>query len=223
MNNRRLLIINSLIVLGMFCLSLWAWQQIPNGQQIPVHYGLDSTPDRYGGKGEALLAMPLIGTGLSALFAMIPQVEPRAYNLMRSQKAYFRVSLATVLLLFLLHTAVILQAMGWPVEVATVVSVGVSLLLATVGNYLGKVRSNFSFGIRTPWTLSSEKSWSKTHRLGGKLLFGLGISGAIAALIAANQLFLLLILGGTVSITLFLVLYSYLVWRNDPERQSIEL
>jgi uncharacterized membrane protein len=116
----------------------------------------------------------------------------------------------------------LLQALGWPVEVVTVISVGVSLLLAIVGNYLGKVRSNFSFGIRTPWTLSSERSWHKTHRLGGKLLFGIGIGGAIAALAHANQLFLLLILGGTIGTTLFLILYSYIVWRNDPEQQSTE-
>jgi disulfide bond formation protein DsbB len=58
--------------------------------------------------------------------------------------------------------------------------------------------------------------------LGGQLLFGLGIGGAIAALMNANQLFLLLMLGGTISITVFLLTYSYWVWKNDPERQSIE-
>jgi uncharacterized membrane protein len=219
-NNKHLLIINTLIVLGMFGLSVWAWQQIPDTQQIPVHYGLDGTPDRYGGKAEALLGMPLVAAALTALFAIIPRIEPRAHNLMRSQTAYLWTALATIVFLFTIHAAMLLQALGWPVEVVTVISVGVSLLLAIVGNYLGKVRSNFSFGIRTPWTLSSERSWHKTHRLGGKLLFGIGIGGAVAALVHANQLFLLLILGGTIGTTLFLILYSYIVWRNDPEQQS---
>lgn len=221
MNNKSLFAI-SLVVLAMLLLSAWAWNQIPDTQMIPVHYGIDGTPDRYSGKLEGLLAMPLIGVGLTVLFAILPRIDPRSDNLMRSQKAYFMTALAAIALLFLVHTASVLQALGWRIDVATVVSVGVSLLLAIIGNYLSKVRSNFSFGIRTPWTLSSEQSWHKTHRLGGRLLFFLGISGTIAALANANQLYLLLILGGTISLTVFLFIYSYVIWKDDPDRQRIE-
>lgn len=202
----------------MFALSVWAWFQIPETQQIPVHYGIDGTPDRYGGKFEGLFAIPLIGVALTVLFAILPRIEPRSENLMRSQKAYFIVALSAIALLLALHVATVLQALGWQIPVATVVSVGVSLLIAMIGNYLSKVRSNFSFGIRTPWTLRSEQSWNKTHRLGGRLLFFLGISGMIAAIANANQLFLLLILGGTLSVTVILFIYSYTVWKADPER-----
>ncbi|NEQ26899.1 MAG: hypothetical protein F6K28_49330 [Microcoleus sp. SIO2G3] len=178
--------------------------------------------DRYSGKLEGLLTVPLIGAGLTALFAIIPRIDPRSDNLVRSQKAYFMTALAAMGLLLSIHASTVLQALGWQINVATVVSVGVSVLLAVIGNYLGKVRSNFTFGLRIPWTLSSEQSWNKTHRLGGRLLFLLGISGIIAALANANQLFLLLILGGTVSLTIILIIYSYVVWRDDPERQRIE-
>jgi uncharacterized membrane protein len=222
MSNRRLLIINSLLVLVMLCSTVVAWQQIPDSQPIPVHYGFDGTPDRYGGKVEALLVEPLIGIAFTVLFAILPRIDPRAQNLMRSQKPYAATAIAALLLLLSIHTATILQALGWTVNVAMVVSVGVSLLFAVIGNYLGKVRSNFSFGIRTPWTLSSEHSWHKTHRLGGRLLFWLGIIGVITALADAKQLFFIALLGGTAGITIFLVLYSYIMWRNDPERQSTE-
>jgi uncharacterized membrane protein len=221
-NKKSLLIANSLIVLAMLALSAWAWRQVPDTQLIPVHYGIDGTPDRYGGKFEGLLAMPLIGVGLTVLFAILPYIEPRAENLMRSHKAYCVTLLSGLGLLLALHAGTVLQALGWRINVAMIASVGSSVLIAIVGNYLGKVRSNFSFGIRTPWTLSSEQSWNKTHRLGGRLLFFLGISGAIAALANANQLFILLILGGTISLTVILVIYSYLVWKDDPERRSIK-
>jgi uncharacterized membrane protein len=206
----------------MLLLSAWVWNQIPDTQMIPVHYDINGTPDRYGGKIEGFLVTPLIGVGLTILFAIIPRIEPRFDNLIRSQTAYFMTGLAAIALLLSIHVATILRVLGWRIDVATVVGVGVSLLLAIIGNYLSKVRSNFSFGIRTPWTLSSEQSWHKTHRLGGRLLFFLGISGTIAALTNANRLFLLLILGGTVSITVFLVIYSYLVWKDDPDRHGIE-
>jgi uncharacterized membrane protein len=221
MNNKSLFVVNSLVVSVMLAISAWAWNQIPDTQMIPVHYGIDGIADRYSGKLEGLLAIPLTGVGLTVLFALIPRIDPRSDNLMRSKKAYFMTGMSAIVLLLSIHSAIILQVLGWQINVATVGAVGVSLLLAVIGNYLSKVRSNFSFGIRTPWTLSSEQSWHKTHRLGGRLLFLLGISGAIAALANANQLSLLLILCGAVSITVFLVIYSYIVWRDDPERQRI--
>jgi uncharacterized membrane protein len=203
MNNKSSFVMNSVVVSTMLFVSTWAWNQIPDTQLIPVHYGINGLPDRYGGKLEGLLAIPLLGMGLTALFSILPCLEPRSDHLLRSKKAYFVTALSSMILLLSLHTAIILQALGWRINVATVAAVGVSILLAVIGNYLSKVRSNFSFGIRTPWTLSSEQSWNKTHRLGGRLLFTLGISGTIAALVNANQLFLLLILGGTVSIQQF--------------------
>lgn len=218
MNNKSLFAINSLIVLTMLSLAAWAWQQIPDTQMIPVHYGVDGLPDRYGGKFEAILGAPLLGVVLTAIFAIIFRIEPRRGHMRRSQKAYFMTGLSAMTLLLALHTATILQALGRQIDVVAIVSVGVGVHLAIIGNYLSKVRSNFSFGIRTPWTLSSERAWSKTHRLGGRLLFLLGIVSAIAAIANQNQLFLLLILGGTIGITVLSFIYSYVVWKSDPRR-----
>jgi uncharacterized membrane protein len=219
MNRKSLLMLNSLMMLAMLALSAWAWKLLPDAQLIPVHYDIGGMPDRYGGKLEGLWALPLLGLGLIALFAVIPRFDP---NVLRSNQAYAMTALSAMALLTSIHAATVLQALGWQINVATVISVGVSVLLAVIGNYLGKVRVNFAFGIRTPWTLSSEQSWNKTHRVGGRLLFFLGIGGAIAALVNANQLFILLILGGTVSTTVGLVIYSYIIWKNDPDRQSLK-
>jgi len=45
--------------------------------------------------------------------------------------------------------------------------VPVGLLFIFLGNLLPKVPKNYFIGIRTPWTLSSEDIWQRTHRLGG--------------------------------------------------------
>ncbi|MEO1147870.1 MAG: SdpI family protein [Cyanobacteria bacterium J06638_22] len=222
MNNKNTFVISSLIVLGMWVLSAWAWRVIPDGSPIPVHYGIDGTPDRYGGKFEGLLLFPIITAALTMLFAFLPRIEPRTQNLIRSQKAYSITWLASIVLLLALHVATVLKAIGWSIDVAAIVSVGVGVLLVVIGNYLGKVRSNFFFGVRTPWTLSSEYSWNRTNRLGGRLLFGLGIGCILATLANANQLFFILVLGGSIGITLFLVVYSYVLWKKDPTRQEIE-
>lgn len=222
MNNKLIGVISSLIVAGMLLLSLWTWRHLPDTQLIPVHYGLDGTPDRYGSKFEGLFLTPLIAAGLILLFAVIPQIDPRAQNLSRSEKAYAATWLTTIAFLASIHVATVMQALGWHVNVGSVVSVGVSILLIIIGNYLGKVRSNFFFGIRTPWTLSSERSWNQTHRLGGRLMFLLGIGCILAAMFEANILFFVLVLGGMSGISILLVIYSYLLWKDDPEKHSID-
>lgn len=222
MNNKLIGVISSLIVAGMLLLSLWTWRYLPDTQLIPVHYGLDGTPNRYGSKFEGLFLTPLIAAGLILLFAVIPQIDPRTQNLSRSEKAYAATWLTTIAFLASIHVATVMQALGWHVNVGSVVSVGVSVLLIIIGNYLGKVLSNFFFGIRTPWTLSSERSWNQTHRLGGRLMFLLGIGCILAAMFEANILFFVLVLGGMSGISILLVIYSYLLWKDDPEKHSID-
>ena len=57
---KPLLIASGIVIVAMFALSWWAWGQVPAGAEIPVHWGVDGQPDRYGGKFEGLMLMPLI-------------------------------------------------------------------------------------------------------------------------------------------------------------------
>ena len=84
---------------------------------------------------------------------------------------------------------------------------------------MGKIRPNWFVGIRTPWTLSSELSWTKTHRLGGRLFVLVGIAPLASGFVGSTRglLFGLAVVTGCV---LWLLLYSYLVWRTDPEKIS---
>jgi len=90
-----------------------------------------------------------------------------------------------------------------------------------IGNVLGKVRSNFMFGIRTPWTLTSYRSWNRTHRLGGRLMVALGlvVIGATALGLRGEPLFAI-VGGGGGTLVVGVVVYSYLAWRADPDRRS---
>lgn len=222
MRQKSALIISSIIILGMFALSAWTWVHIPD-QPIPVHFGPEGQPDRYGSKFEGLLLLPLFAIACNLLLSFLPRIEPRAAHLLRSSKAYHAVWIAVIALLAVLHGSAIAVVLGQSTGLSTtMVGTATGILLMVMGNYLGKVRSNFSFGIRTPWTLSSEKSWHKSHRLCGWLLFGLGLVCVLASIAGKPILFLWLLLGGTGGITLILFVYSYLVWKDDPDKPRLE-
>ena len=209
------LIVSILIVVAMFALSLWAWVQLPAEAQIPVHWGPSGEPDRYGGKGMGLMLMPTIAAGLVILFEIIPQVEPRRENILRSRQAYNAVRLGLLLFLLGMHVVAVMAALGVALNMSLFVSVGMGLLMIVIGGYLGKVRSNYMFGIRTPWTLSSDLSWEKTHRLGGRLFILSGLLTILSGIVTPTWsvwVLLITILGST----LIVIVYSYQIWKHDP-------
>jgi uncharacterized membrane protein len=100
--------------------------------------------------------------------------------------------------------------------VARLVPAGIGVVLIVVGNYLGKVRSNFFFGIRTPWTLSSELSWNRTHRLGGRLSVLIGLVALLTPVFPWAGVVALAV--GAPIMVIVLVIYSYVQWNRDPAK-----
>ena len=74
-------------------------------------------------------------------------------------------------------------------------------------------------GVRTPWTLKSELSWRKTHRLGGALFVLAGVVIIILGLISGLPT-LVVVLPLLLVVVAVVVIYSYLVWKEDPESSS---
>ena len=88
--------------------------------------------------------------GIGTLLAFLPRVDPRRGNLLRSGAAYQAIAIGALLLMLALHIAAVLSATGQRVDMARIVPIGVGMLFLVIGNYLGKTRSSWFFGIRTP-------------------------------------------------------------------------
>ncbi len=201
----------------MIGLSAWAAPNLPD--RVPVHWGIDGTADRYGSRLEALIAMPLVTLGLGLLFAVLPSVEPRRRHLEESARAYNAVWIMALLALVGGHAIILLSGLGRQVPVPSIALAGVGALLLVLGNYLGKIRSNWFLGIRTPWTLSSERSWNCTHRLGGRLFAALGALILVTVLLSTTAATWVLGIG-LAAVLIATVVYSYIVWRDDPDQAS---
>ena len=187
MQNNNQSIIKNLFVTGvvftalMLAVSAFAWCYLPANAEVPAHWNASGEVDRYTSKLEGLLLLPLVSAGLFALFMLIAKIEPRIQNLKQSTKAFTVVSICVGGILLLMHTVTVTVASGLEINATTVVAAAIGVLFVVTGNYMGKIRSNFSFGVRTPWTLSSELSWNKTNRLAGKFLMALGLLTLILA------------------------------------------
>jgi uncharacterized membrane protein len=222
MKVRSLVLVGGAIVVGMLALSVWAWPQIPADAQIPIHWGPSGEVDGYGPKWLGLLGLPVVALGVVALLAFIPRIEPRRENLARSAPAYIAICLVAIAFVAAIHAVAVMAALGGDVDVAAVALIGAGVMFAVIGNFLGKTRSNWFFGVRTPWTLSSELSWSRTHRLGGRIFLGLGVLVLVATVVVGSAIALWVMLASLALGVVILVAYSYFVWRDDPDRERME-
>ena len=220
MTYRHGLLWSALLIVVMLAISAYAWVRLPAGVTMPTHWGLDGQPDGYSGKTVGLLMLPLTAVLVALLFLLITRIEPRQKNLRLSARAYTIIVVASLGLLVVLHGLLVATALGAHLDVTLLLSLGLGALFLIIGNYLGKLRSNFFAGIRTPWTLSSDLSWDRTHRFGGKLFMLLGVILLLALFRHDSCLFYMLLMGELLLLLVMLSVYSYTVWRLDLNRKN---
>lgn len=213
-NLRRRIPIAALITF-MFLLSAWAWNRVP--VRIPVHFDFHGHVDRYGGRPEGLLVMPLASLGLWGLFEVLPRIDParRGYRAFAGAWTLLQVSLFAFLAF--VHVSLIARALGIDLDVTRAMTLGTALLCVVIGSVLGRLKRNWFAGVRTPWTLSSERSWQQTHRLAGRMFVAVGLLAMPVGLLSGPW-GLGVLLGGLGIATVVSVVYSWVVWRGDPDR-----
>lgn len=215
MNRRPGIWASAVALAAMTGMSIWAAPRL--GERVPIHWNLSGEADGYGGRVQGLVALPLLTLGISLMLAFLPRIEPRRAHLEQSGRAYQAVWIAVLVVLAGVHATALLVGAGYAVPVGTVVPGLVAVLLLVMGNYFGKVRSNFFFGIRTPWTLASERSWDRTHRLAGRLFSGAGGLALLSLPFGPRATAAVLFAGLLVAVAVPAA-YSYVVWRDDLSR-----
>ncbi|KCZ50896.1 SdpI family protein [Hyphomonas pacifica] len=210
-------------------ISLVASSQLPDSTQIPIHWGADGSPDKFADREGAtfmLWMMPAISAFIATCMAIAATVDPRQANLSASRKAYLICWIGAMIVLTGIHAGIAFMmtrtgapSSGSPEMIRWIIA-ACGALFILIGNYLPKTRSTFMMGIRTPWTLSSDMTWEKTHRLAGRLFMLAGALGIIGAFVF-NGIWLALQLSVlAIGATLISVIYSWFVWRTATDREE---
>jgi len=220
MNIRTPLLVSFAAVAAMLAISVWAWFHLPPGALIPMHWSADGQPDRFASGPFALFVGPAVTALIAMLFWVIPWLEPRRVNIAASAKFYRALWIGVILLLAAAHGEALYATLHPGASTGTIVFATVCLLIIVVGNYLGKTRSMFLVGIRTPWTLTSEYSWQRTHSLAGKLFMASGALGFVAVITLSTKLAAHIFLYALLLSVVLSVIASYFYWRRDPTRHS---
>jgi uncharacterized membrane protein len=204
-----------IILAAMFVAAAIAWPHAPD--RIPVHWNISGQVDRYGGRFEGLLLMPLVALGFYVLMLVLPRIDPGRANYARFRGAYNAIRIGLLAMFGVFDVVVRKAALTGQANVSRIAPLAIGVLMVFLGALLGKIRPNWFIGIRTPWTLSSKVAWVRTHRAGGWLFMLIGLATIIASFVSSRLSFWILV-AGTIGGTVGLVVYSYLLWRQDPDK-----
>lgn len=159
-----------------------------------------------------LFLMPIISLALILLFIFLPKIDPYKENYKLFSKYYNGFILVLTLYLFYIYILTLLINQGINFNLIQAMSPAFAVLFYYLGILLENAKRNWFVGIRTPWTLSSEKVWTKTHNVGGKLF-------KVSAIISFFGVFLpqyaiwFIILPLMLS-AIFVFLYSYFLFKK---------
>ncbi len=207
----RYLLFCALLIAAAGAATAYFWPQLP--AQVPVHWNAAGAADGYGPKA----ALWLLGPGMMAMVAwlgvVMPAISPRRFEINGFESTYYYVSGVVVGLLAYVYALVLAASLHVEVPMGTAIPAGIFVLLILAGNPLGKVRRNFFMGIRTPWTLASERVWYATHRLAARLMVASGVLGLFALWLGASVWALLALMLAWAPLA---VGYSLLLYKRHP-------
>ncbi|MCR4399024.1 MAG: DUF1648 domain-containing protein [Firmicutes bacterium] len=202
-----------LILITLACLAagVWAYPRLPD--RLPTHWNIRGEVDGYSSKAFAVFFFPFMALGMYVLFNVLPSLDPHAARYRQFAGSYSLLRSLIVLFLDGLYLVTIGYGLGFRLDIGLVVRLAISLLIVALGDQMGRVKQNWFVGFKTPWTLSSEENWRRTHRFGAKTMV---VGGLLSLLMVpfkppafAVASFLAIIAG-----SLAPVFYSYVLFRR---------
>ncbi|MDD5022659.1 MAG: SdpI family protein [Candidatus ainarchaeum sp.] len=208
MKNKYLISIAIIII--SFLMGTYFYGQVPD--KIPTHWNAEGEADGFSSKEFGLFFIPGISLVLFGLMIIFPKIDP-TNNIIKFEKYYF--NLVIILLLFLLSLQImtILWSLGNEIDVMYIVVPGISVLLYYSGIMMENTERNWFAGIRTPWTMSSDKVWKKTHKLGSKLFKISAVLIFLSLILGVFDIWIMVVL--LLGLVVFTFVYSYLEYKKE--------
>jgi uncharacterized membrane protein len=198
------------IIVLLFAISFYMYPGLPD--KIPTHWNASGQVDGWSGP-TAIFLIPVMVVLIYGLFLALPKISVFKENI--SQFKHFEsMKFAIVLFLTMIYGATVLPIYGYDnFNMTKFILPVVALLFIYVGYIIKDVKRNFFIGIRTPWTLSSDVVWKKTHKVGSKLFMLAGVAMLFSVFLPPNWM-IWFILSLVFTVVGYSFGYSYWIWKK---------
>jgi uncharacterized membrane protein len=208
------------LVIAMFAVGGALFSQMP--AQMVSHWNaageVNGTISRFWG----VFLFPIISLGLLGLFLIIPRIDPLRINIQKFKGYYYGFIVVCLVYFFYIYVLSLLWNLDLRFDMMGALMPAIGVLFLVVGLMMLKAKRNFFIGIRTPWTLSSDEVWDRTHKLGGRLFIAVGIITAILAAFL-SEIAIWVMLGMVLATALFSIIYSYAIFHKLEKEGKVTL
>lgn len=216
MKSKKLIALMWIFALLPAAMLALCWGALP--ARVPTNWGFNGQVT-YSAKS-TLWIIAAVGPAVAALLQLMPRIDPKKENYRKFQGAYDGVAVGIILFFALVMAMVLVESLRpGTVVVSRVVTALVCVLFVGLGCIMGKVKTNWFMGIRTPWALSDPDVWNRTQRTGGWVFFLTGLVNLPLALLAPEKVFLVTLLAPILLGIVGVYVLSW-KWYRDKEEQE---
>jgi uncharacterized membrane protein len=194
--------------------TLYTYSRLPD--PMPSHFDSEGNVNGWMGKIGFIWMMAGLTFGMYFLITFIPFIDPLWKKIEPKYRLILIIRDFIVGFLAFVFALNIVAAIEGRLRFE-LLGGGLGLLLILIGNYMPKLPQNWFVGIRTPWTLSSEVIWRKTHLLGGWLF---ALSGLVFMLCAILKVSIVVPMVSLIAVALFSgVIYPLYLFKKLPQEE----
>lgn len=213
MKTRTTLIVVLLMIVGATLAGVLLWNRLPD--PMASHWNVNDQVDGYTPKFWGVFMLPLMTLGMLVLFLLIPNIDPLKANIAQFREAFnlfITLIVAFMLYIYILSLRWNMGYTDFGMSRAMLPAMGV--LFFFIGYLFRQAKRNFFIGIRTPWTLSSDRVWDETHRLGSILFMISGVFAILGSFFGGTMAFWLFFIP-VMGSTLITLVYSYVIYQRE--------
>jgi len=214
MKNAKIIIF--LIIAVSFVLAFYFYPKMP--EISASHWNIKGEVDGYMSKFWASFLMPIISLALFLLFILLPGIDPLKENVKKFRKYFDGFIIVILLFLLYIYLLTVFWNLGFKLNMNHFMVPAFSALLYCAGILVEKAKRNWFIGIRTPWTISNDRVWEKTHKAGGKL-FKISALFVLLGLVFTDYIFYFFIVP-MIALLVFSYLYSYLEYQKEISQKQ---
>jgi uncharacterized membrane protein len=203
---------SALVIATAAALSAAVYPRLPD--RMPVHWTFSGEADRFGTRIEGAWLVPAVMVAVWLVTRLLPRIDPRQANYAKMQSTYDFVVDAILTAMLAMHVVVLAAGLGHVVSMRRFVPLLFVAFFVALGNVLPRTRPNWWFGVRTPWTLSSDRVWTRTHRVAAYAMTATGVVVLVSAVLPGVWPLVLAIAVAVIA-AFWMVIYSYVVWRQE--------
>lgn len=200
------LISGSILTISPSLAGILLWDRLP--EKIATHFDQHNVANGWSSKPMAVFGIPFLLLLIHLFCVFFTANDPKRKNINR--RIFTMILWLVPVVSVITCMAIYGLALGMELDIGVIVNIMVGIMFIILGNYVHKVKQNYTVGMKLPWTLNSEENWNRTNRMTGWILILSGLLFLMNSLLLKTEIVFAVIL----LVILVPMIYSFILYKK---------